>query len=265
MTAETTTAARRPLAILTTWVVQFVATVGLLLFAYWWLLWPDERAWQVGASLATAAIAILFALWLECATLAFFGERDRTIFAAFRRSFRRLPAFVLWAIVFALLLWGVHLFQSTVPAISVRIAQVFGARSRIVTRWLTCFVMALQWVIIPAVLLPIASRISSSGLRGWRLTVPWRSLKRGSYWAGYCVALIVGAYIPYKLIRWVPNPSTLRREAWSMSLRFTAAYVLVITAWVFLAWLLGRDNEVPAAAGERTVELPAAGGALSQS
>ena len=71
----------------------------------------------------------------------------------------------------------------------------------------------------------------------------WRVLKRPIYWVLFCVLVSFGVYIPYKLIWWIPSVDDLRRQAWSMGLRFFAAYVIVITVWIALVWMAGVRTE----------------------
>ncbi len=68
-------------------------------------------------------------------------------------------------------------------------------------------------------------------------------LKRPLYWVWFCLLVFVGVYIPYKLVWWIPSVDDLRRQAWSMGLRFVAAYVILITAWIALVWMVGVLTE----------------------
>ena len=55
--------------------------------------------------------------------------------------------------------------------------------------------------------------------------------------------MLLGVYLPSKLIWWVPNLSTLARQAWSAGGRFFLAYVLLISAWVGLLLVIGVRAE----------------------
>ena len=70
-----------------------------------------------------------------------------------------------------------------------------------------------------------------------------RVLKRLGYWLWFCGLMLIGAYIPYKLIWWIPGLSDLRKQAWSMGLRFLIAYVILITAFVALLLIVGSRVE----------------------
>ena len=58
-----------------------------------------------------------------------------------------------------------------------------------------------------------------------------------------------GAWVPYKLVTWVPELTTLRQQAWSAGLRFAAAYLVLVTAFILLVWMVGErtDREDPIA------------------
>jgi len=63
------------------------------------------------------------------------------------------------------------------------------------------------------------------------------------HWVWFCVLIFVGVYIPYKLVWWIPTLDDLRKQAWSMGLRFFAAYLILITAWIALVWMVGVRTE----------------------
>ena len=66
-----------------------------------------------------------------------------------------------------------------------------------------------------------------------------RLLRRPAYWLWYVVLLVIGAYIPYKVVWWVPDLSTLTKQAWSAGVRFALAYLILISAWVALLLVIG--------------------------
>jgi uncharacterized membrane protein len=81
---------------------------------------------------------------------------------------------------------------------------------------------------------------------GFRLKYMARSLRvlrRPAYWLWFCVLMLLGVYVPYKLVWWIPDLSDLRKQAWSMGLRFFVAYVILITAFVALVLVIGTRTE----------------------
>jgi hypothetical protein len=61
--------------------------------------------------------------------------------------------------------------------------------------------------------------------------------------------MAMGVWVPYKLVTWVPDLKTLHQQAWSAGLRFAAAYLILITAFILLIWMIGErtDREDPLA------------------
>jgi hypothetical protein len=241
------TAKRGHRVILRLWAVQFGATLALVLITYGWLLLPDEHSWQVITTIGLGVALVLLALWLECATLAFFTEPATDVRAAFRVSARRVPAFGAWFALFIVIQRALHGIRTGVPVAGVRAAQVIPVGPRPAMSALDWVVIILEWVIVPAVLLSVAGEIAKGGFAGWTpdsIRHALRRLRSGFYWIAYFVAVLVGAYVPSRLMAWVPAPSSLVREAWSLVWRITAAYILAISTWVAFAWVLGRNTAV---------------------
>ena len=60
-------------------------------------------------------------------------------------------------------------------------------------------------------------------------------------------AVILGIYLPYKLIGWHPQLSGLQMQTTSLGVRFLVAFLMVVTSWLTLASLLaaGRRRSTP--------------------
>ena len=58
--------------------------------------------------------------------------------------------------------------------------------------------------------------------------------RKGVTRAPSALLVIVGGCLPYKFIWWIPDANSLNAQAWSAGVRFAAAWVLVISAWVSL-------------------------------
>ena len=101
----------------------------------------------------------------------------------------------------------------------------------------------LIWLLIPAVWLPIAMTVAAAGLRLARMARSLRALKRIGYWLWFCGLMLIGGYVPYKLVWWILDLSDLRKQAWSMGLRFLVAYVILISAFVALLLVVGSRVE----------------------
>jgi hypothetical protein len=94
-------------------------------------------------------------------------------------------------------------------------------------------------------LLPLAMEISVNGIGGLgsagRATAQ-RTFRRARYWVGYVAILVLGAWLPTVLIDWIPQVESLFAQAASLLVRFLAAYLLLITAWLLLVSLLARHR-----------------------
>jgi hypothetical protein len=232
------------------WLLNLVANVTVLAVWYRWLLIPDAHGWQVAASLLLAIAAVVFVAWLRAGTLAYFraGElrASRTISPAFRRGARHIIPLAIWAALGAVVLWIIVSAGDYTPQFSVWIRQKVnaGPAPRNVLRDTNWLLFLLLWVIVPAIWLPIASTVAAVGLRLAALVRSLRVLRRFRYWLALCVLMAAGAYVPYRLVTWVPEMRGLRAQAWSMGVRFVVAYAVLITAFVALVWMVGVYSEM---------------------
>jgi hypothetical protein len=106
--------------------------------------------------------------------------------------------------------------------------------------WLAAFV---KW---PFMLLPWAESAANSGLAAYRwenLKRPARTARRPRYWLQCLALLAVGAIIPCLLVSWTPPVKGIPAETASLIVRFLAAYVIAVTAWLLMASNLGAWSE----------------------
>ncbi len=233
------------------WLLNFVGNAAALAAWYFRLLVPDAHGWQVAGSVLAAACIIVLVVWLRAGTFAYFRLaefRDRgAVWRAFRHSVRHLVALALWAVALGAVLWFLIWLRIYPPQFGVWLWQKLPewlrfAGPRQITRGANCLLWFLILLIVPAVWLPIATTVAATGF-GKRIVHSLRVLKRPMYWLSFCVLMLIGAYVPYRLIRWLPAVEDLRKQSWSMGLRFFAAYLLLITAWIGLVWMTGVRAE----------------------
>jgi hypothetical protein len=229
------------------WLLNLFGGAVLLACVYWFLVLPDAHGWQVAGSAILAIVVIFCGLWLRAGSFAYFRVaefRDAgCVWRAFRHALRHILALLIWLVPLAAVEWlllysslqyapqfGVWFWQK-VPVLR------FGSPRLIfhIAQWVIVFVMAL----LVALWLPVASTVSAAGLRASAMARSWRLLKCGSYWLWFCGLVIVGGYLPYKIVRWVPMFDKLAQQSWSAGLRLTLAYVLVISAWIALLLVIG--------------------------
>jgi len=253
MTVTKTESTTNRAGIVKLWLLNFVANAALLAAAYFWLLIPDARGWQVAGSALLAAIVVVFVLWLRAGTLAYFRiaefREDGTVWRAYRHALRHVPALALWGLVFGLftwMFWGLHGY---VPQFAVWLRHKLntGPSPRNLMADVNWLLFLLNCVVLPALWLPIATTVSAVGFQPKHIIPSRRVWKRPLYWLYFCLLLGVGIYVPYKLVWWIPDLQTFRQQSWSMGLRFLLAYTVGVTAFLAVVWMtaLHTDHEDP--------------------
>ncbi len=234
------------------WLLNLIGNAVLLGAVYSWLLMPDAHGWQVAVSALDGALVIFFGLWLRTGTFAYFRVaefRDNaTVWRAFRHALRHLVALAVWAVCLAAIAWFLISLRRYTPQFGVWFWQKspsflrFGTPKEVfhTADWVLWFVL---WVLVPAVWLPIATTVAAAGFRLKRMARSLRVLRRPAYWLWFCALMLVGVYVPYRLVWWIPDLSDLREQAWSMGLRFFVAYVILISAWIALLLVIGTRVE----------------------
>jgi hypothetical protein len=221
--------------------VQFIGNALLLWAVYAWLGRPDRTVWQLAVSALLALLVLFAAIWLHGTALAAFHRVGQAPGLP-RTTLRRLPGLLPWVLAAAALLALVVWLAGYAPRVAADLSSRF-------TLWLRTPVspQKVGWV-YPALLrsvcligwlalLPLASRAVGGGFSGQqavRMAVSWR------YWLACAILVLVGIYLPGRLIWWVLPVHGLFLETLSMLVRFALAYVLVVTAWLTLAAVIGR-------------------------
>lgn len=232
------------------WVLNVAGNAALLACGYLWLQLPDAHGWQVGFS-ALLAIAMVFCgLWLRTGSLAYFRLADyrehAAVWRAFHDALSYLVPFAIWGVPLMIVEWMLFSLRRYTPQFGVWYWQKFsalrfGSPHTVfhTAEWLLWIVMFLVF----ALWLPGATTIAAAGFRSGRLSRSFGVLQRGSYWLWFWLLMIVGVYLPYKLIWWIPSFETLQKQAWSAGARFVLAYVVIVSAWVGLLLVVGRRAE----------------------
>jgi hypothetical protein len=239
--------------VLKLWLLNFVANAALLAVAYFWLLIPDARGWQVAATAGIAVLFIFSLLWLRIGTLAWFRvaefRKDSGIWRAYRHSLRYVPALAFWALVFVVIAWMLWALQDHVPQFAVWIRQKLnsGPSPRNVMRDLNWLILLIIAYVMPGFWVPIATTVAACGVHAAHIARSRRVWKRPLYWLWLFLLLGLGLYVPYKLVWWISDLQTLHQQAWSMGLRFLLAYLIAVTAFIAVVWMVGvyTDREDP--------------------
>lgn len=239
--------------VLKLWLLNLVGNAAVVAVWYYWLLIPDAHGWQVTWSVVLAVVTVLFVLWLRAGTLAWFRvaefRNQREIGRAFRVGFRHILPLALWAALGACIAWMILRAGNYTPQFSVWIRQKVnaGPSPRNVMHGSDWLLFVLLWIVFPALWAPVATTIAATGFSGRHVGHSFRVLRQPLYWVLLCILVALGVWGPYKLVTWVPEVTTLRLQAWSAGLRFAAAYLVLITAFILLVWMVGErtDREDP--------------------
>lgn len=232
------------------WLLNLFGNATLMAAIYLLLVLPDAHGWQVAASGLLALFVIFCALWLRAGSFSYFRlaeyREHAAVWQAFRHSLRHLIALMLWAIPLAAIEWWLFGLRRYAPQFGVWFWQKFSAlrfgNPRQMYRaadWALWIAMALLF----AIWLPVASTVAAAGLKPSRMGRSLRVLRHAGYWGWLVVLIFLGVYLPGKFVWWIPDLSTLVRQAWSAGGRFFLAYVLLISAWVGLLLVVGVRAE----------------------
>jgi hypothetical protein len=241
--------------VLKLWLLNLVANAAALGSWYYWLLIPDAHGWQVAWSAVLALLIVFGIVWLRAGTLAWFRVAEHrtqpAIGGAFGRGLRHVVPLAIWAAIGAGIWWIVLSAGNYVPQFSVWIRQKVnaGPSPRNVMHGSDWVVFVVLWIVLPALWLPMATTVAAAGLSGGHVVRSFRVLRQPLYWILLCVLMALGVWVPYRLVTWVPELKTLHQQAWSAGLRFVAAYIILVTAFICLIWMVGErtDREDPIA------------------
>ncbi len=232
------------------WLLNLFGNAALVAAVYFLLVLPDAHGWQVAMSALLALVVIFFGVWLRAGSFAYFRLaefRDHAeVWRAFRHSLPHLFTLLLCALPLAAVEWWLFTLRQYAPQFGVWFWQKFSAlrfgnprQMYHAADWVLWIAMALLF----ALWLPVASTVAALGLKPSRMARSLKVLKRLAYWGWLILLLFVGLYLPRKVIWWIPDLSTLTRQAWSAGARFFLAYALLISAWVGLLLVAGARAE----------------------
>ena len=228
--------------------LHLVINALLLWVAYEWLGVGESTRLRLLWSALYALAILALACWFHGATLVFFREGELKIKDAFAASLRKVPA-LLAAALLVLVLYGLVSWAagaSGQPAF--RLASWLTLKLRMPVKPVTVARIFLggfwivRWVLLPVVLLPMASAIAAHGWRGVG-EISWRAGWR--YWLEVPLLLAAGLLLPFVVLGWVPAVSGFTLEAISFLMRMLVAYLLFVTA----IWTLERRTVTTSSPG----------------
>jgi len=232
------------------WLVHLIANALLMIAFFYWTRIPEETGWYVALTLVGGLLIVLVTLWLHSATFDYFGvASERCFVRSLRRSVARVPAFLVWTLIFGVGLWFIGQLWDYDEQIGgwARHSLPLFLRSGVTPRtmfstahWVTWF---LYFILGPILLLPIGAQVATKNFRGFVSAAAFRPIRRWRFWIAYMCCFVIGAYVPFTLARMVfSEPSTLADQIWSMALRLGFGYLLLVTAWVMLCAAIMRAS-----------------------
>lgn len=245
------------------WAAQAVGNLVLGALFYGWLRIPDQSGWQFAATLMLGGVIAAGVLALQGGTLVYFRDAHSGEDARLRRGCRvalshwlpmafwtALALTLLWLVVQA---WDYNAqfagwLRHLLPGFLRR-----GVSVRFVDAHLDMVTWFCAWVLLPAVLLPLAAQVANDGWRGFVRRDVLRALATLRYWVLAVVLILAGGPLALWIARHASQDPSSTVQAASMAVRFVLAYLLKVTAWVLFCSLLGWLGRRPGP--EETVEV----------
>ena len=236
------------------WALHLAVNALLIVTFFYWTQIPEATGWQFAGSMLSGLLIVFVALWLHCGTLDYFAEhfasRESSVQRSLRSTVSRVPAFLVWAVVFGFGFWVLgQLWDYTEQAGGwARHVLPEFLRHMVTPRLafsLTSGVVAILFFgLWPIVFLPVGAQVAARSFRGFFEAAALRPVREWRFWVFYIVCFVGGIYVPYRLAWMTPiRPSTLHHEMVSVVARFGFGYVLLVTAWLILCAAIQRASK----------------------
>jgi hypothetical protein len=222
----------------------------LLWLGYYWLGTDESDARHLLLSALIPLLVIVGATALHGLALAHFSGLP--LRAAAARSGRNLlPLVVLSLLALVLyggIVWAAERFAGG-AAYTLRSSATMALQKPVppglFRRILQVLFWILEWIAIPAVLLPLAAVIAVDGWGGWSWR--WQRLtKRWLYWIEVGALLVCAIWLPLKLFFWVPHFASFSSQMASFMARAGLGYLLFVGGALVLDFLTssGKPREI---------------------
>ncbi len=209
---------------------HFVGDALLLWLGYSWLSIPESNGMHLVWSVLVLVFFFSAVLWLHGTAFAYFKRlTPQTLGGSAKAALQHLPALFMLAVLSVILYWLVNWIDSLLGQPAFRLGSWLTLTLRRPVppaRVLACFhaaVWLVRWLLLPALLVPIAAGISTDGFASFRRFAGkpriWRSLQ-------IFVLLLGAVWVPMKLLAWVPKMPNFGAEMASFLLRAAVAYLL---------------------------------------
>ena len=233
------------------WLAHVVINALLMIAFFYWTRIPEETGWQFALTIIGGFTIAFVTLWLHSATFDYFSRMSERCFRkSLRSSVARIPAFVLWTVIFGLVLWLIGQLWNYDEQIGgwARHSLPVFLRRQITPRTMFSashwFVWFLYFILWPILFLPLGAHVGAKNFRGFYSAATFRPVREVRFWLTYLICFVIGAYVPYTLAWMVPRkPSPLNEQTWSMVFRLGFGYLLLVTAWMVLCAAIMRASD----------------------
>ena len=246
------------------WLVHVITNALLMIAFFYWTRIPEETGWEFLLTVIWGLAIGFLALWLHCSTFVYFDARSEGSFrASLRSSISRIPAFLVWTVIFGTVLWLIGQLWNYDEQAGGYLRHLLPQflRRGIAPRsmfsdwhWATWFLYFFLW---PIVCLPVGAQVAIKNFPGFYNAAALRPLREVRFWLAYLICFLIGAYVPFVLAWMVPRePSSLNAQTWSVIFRLGIGYLLLVTAWVVLCAAIMRASESDQSADKQIEPAP---------
>ena len=222
--------------------LHLAANALLLGLGYYWLGVREARTSMLLWSTLLALILVGLACWTYGASFAYFQAAERReAIAAWRATVGRLVPLAAAACVLAVIYWLIERWAeySGQPAFQIASYLTLKLRTPVrpasAMRVFNTLTWLVRWVVVPVLFLPMCSAIVARGWIGFR-DIGAR-VRGWVYWIEVPVLLLCIAWVPRKLLAWVPLTEGFGLEMASFVVRAAVAYLLFCASWLVLAYV----------------------------
>ncbi len=238
------------------WIVlQFAGLAMLIALGLLWTRIPEKHVWQVLLTLLVPLILVAAFLVLQAGTFRSFLHPARAGGSPRIALGCGAATLLIWIAV-GWALWALlDRFDDHTWSWAIYLSSKAGQQDRVhwasyghLNRYLGWAGWTLRWVIVPGLLMPLASS-AAWGLRH----LPWRRVLRlfidWRWWPGVLFSALVGEAWPQTWFDTEPH-GTVHQQVMRVILKVAAAYLLATWCWVrLLGWSATLLDDAPPADG----------------
>jgi hypothetical protein len=224
-------------------ITHLVGNALILWLGYYWLGISDSDGAHLAWSTIVLLLFVLSALWLHGTSFALFDREARpSMFSAGKTVAGHLLPLLILALIAVAIYWTLALALNKFAHTWFVIASFLTLHLRKpvspgrVVSWYHSILWLLQWLVMPAILLPIGARVASNGWRGFRVGLLARS-RNPLYWLGICALLLLAIWVPLKLLHWIPKLAPFDAQMASFLGRLVLAYLLFVFSLLLVEFL----------------------------